>query len=576
MDTYTWDNHLPCLNPHCKSHGKPHPNCRCYGMAEGGEVAQRCSGPHKEDCEYYMAEGGEIDPSQVVPDQESIDPSLVQVNEPIKPDEVRLDSDSYLEQAKAGAEGLAKGVLGDAAKYAEVKSGISTKEDIERREKDFPATASATKTVGRVAPFLLGPEGAGAKVLFNMLTGVSYAASDNITKALMDQPGGDLNGAVANTLIDGGLDGLMYSLTDGLFSAAGKSKIVQDPKWIKKAEDTLIELANKPINKALEATGAYALFHSGQKAATEIAEYGAIKKYLQPYIEKIIDKPLSKANQYVGDAVLNTLIKTNYFSIPSVIKYAQKIAAGQSALSHAIEGIFKSVETGVRKELKPEASEKIDDWVKSGGVDKEIEEDASQGFASGGAVQSPRQAFAVAYPMQNTMLSATRGRVYKYLNSIRPTPNQPKLPFDSETPQKEKQKQYKSALEVAANPISVLDKVSNGTVTPQDMRHLTQMYPEVYGHMSSKLTERIVNAQLSGEKPSYKKRQAMSLFLGASLDSTFTPQAIAAVQMTYAMKGQPQQQGTKQTKDTSKLSKAVPSYLTSEQARVQRQQNQKS
>jgi hypothetical protein len=47
--------YLPCLNPNCKSHGKPHPNCRCYGMAEGGKVSSYCSTkkPHKPDCMYY-------------------------------------------------------------------------------------------------------------------------------------------------------------------------------------------------------------------------------------------------------------------------------------------------------------------------------------------------------------------------------------------------------------------------------------------------------------------------------------------------------------------------------------------
>ena len=55
---------LPCLNPHCKSHGKPHPNCRCYSggesYAEGGEVENYCSQnkPHQKYCEYF-ADGGE-------------------------------------------------------------------------------------------------------------------------------------------------------------------------------------------------------------------------------------------------------------------------------------------------------------------------------------------------------------------------------------------------------------------------------------------------------------------------------------------------------------------------------------
>lgn len=46
----------PCKNRACKSFGVAHPNCRCYGLAKGGEVGYMCSkdSMHKEDCEYFM------------------------------------------------------------------------------------------------------------------------------------------------------------------------------------------------------------------------------------------------------------------------------------------------------------------------------------------------------------------------------------------------------------------------------------------------------------------------------------------------------------------------------------------
>jgi hypothetical protein len=81
-----YDAGLPCLNPHCKSHGKPHPNCRCYStkemLADGGEVSKlsywvpgmhhklrycALGMPHKEGCEYIskqdtksFADGGKV------------------------------------------------------------------------------------------------------------------------------------------------------------------------------------------------------------------------------------------------------------------------------------------------------------------------------------------------------------------------------------------------------------------------------------------------------------------------------------------------------------------------------------
>lgn len=65
MATYgAYNAGLPCKNASCKSHGVPHPNCRCYGgdMAEGGEVESFCASDraHNKDCEYY-AEGGLVE-----------------------------------------------------------------------------------------------------------------------------------------------------------------------------------------------------------------------------------------------------------------------------------------------------------------------------------------------------------------------------------------------------------------------------------------------------------------------------------------------------------------------------------
>jgi len=54
-----YDAGLPCKNPHCKSQGQPHPNCRCYGnMAHGGKAESFCDKPrtHFAGCEY-LAEG---------------------------------------------------------------------------------------------------------------------------------------------------------------------------------------------------------------------------------------------------------------------------------------------------------------------------------------------------------------------------------------------------------------------------------------------------------------------------------------------------------------------------------------
>lgn len=636
MDPYS--KGLPCLNPHCKSHGKPHPNCRCYSggenFAEGGEVGF-CSEAreHNHDCEYHLADGGEVPkfddlpgraPKEKVPSFDDIPVSGQKVAAPTAepvpsfeniptegvpeaaPPVAPEKPTDYVELAKAAAEGLAQGFGTDLAKVAEIKLGISTPEAIEQREKDYPLTHVASKGAGFVGALAAGPARllaakAGSTILKqlagNLAIAGAYKSADNITKSLLGEEV-DPKETVASSVLDAGLDALMYTATDGLFSATKAAKVLQDGKWVKGAEDAMISLADKPVTTALSGAAAHyypeaaghipgvigeSVKHLGGAYGNNLLggalETAAIKKFLGPYIEKVIGKPLTKANQYVGDAILNQLIKTDYFAVPTAIRFAQRVAAGTSKLNPAIEGLFKSAGHTVHELATEENKKAISDWVENGGTDKELVEDnqSAMGFADGGEVGSPapKHAFATAYPVQNIMLNQIRGRAYGYLNSIRPQKNESKLPFDAPTPQKIKEKEYSKALGFAAKPLSILNHVSKGDLTPGDLTHFTQMYPEVYQHISAQMTKKITEAQLKGEKPSYKKRQAMSLFLGVNLDSTFTPQAISTIQGIYAMKKQSQQAAPPAAK-TKTLSKAAPSYLTDAQARTQREQNQKA
>lgn len=87
---YAYDAGLPCLNPHCKSHGAPHPNCRCYSsgehFAEGGEVSKLryCAQgmEHQDGCEY--AKGGRVSDREVTQQRGELkesEGSLVGTNE---------------------------------------------------------------------------------------------------------------------------------------------------------------------------------------------------------------------------------------------------------------------------------------------------------------------------------------------------------------------------------------------------------------------------------------------------------------------------------------------------------------
>lgn len=98
---YAYDAGLPCLNPHCKSHGRPHPNCRCYSSGEhfagGGEVSKLryCAHgmPHDASCEY--AHGGGVS-------EQGRD--IRHGNKQIDPKEVELSKHFAREEAKGRAQ----------------------------------------------------------------------------------------------------------------------------------------------------------------------------------------------------------------------------------------------------------------------------------------------------------------------------------------------------------------------------------------------------------------------------------------------------------------------------------------
>ncbi len=113
--TSAYDAGLPCLNPHCKSHGKPHPNCRCYSggeaYAKGGEVSRLryCAHgkPHMSDCSY--ARGGVSEQGKDVRHgHKQVDPDQVEMSKHFAKEEAKGRA-QHERTIKPNIKGLADG-----------------------------------------------------------------------------------------------------------------------------------------------------------------------------------------------------------------------------------------------------------------------------------------------------------------------------------------------------------------------------------------------------------------------------------------------------------------------------------
>lgn len=143
-------------------------------------------------------------------------------------------------------------------------------------------------------------------------------------------------------------------------------------------------------------------------------------------------------------------------------------------------------------------------------------------------------------PSYAQSFSATTARAVEYLASIRPD-TAPRAPLDSKLPPSSFAKsKYDRALETAQQPLTVLKRIKQGTLTPDDITTLKTIYPAMYQSLSNKMMSQIVESVHKGTTIPYHIRLQLSSFLGQPLDSTMTPQSVQSIQMQAVSKGQDQ------------------------------------
>lgn len=668
----TWDaNHdpisagkyLPCMNPSCKSHGKPHPNCRCWGQKEaffagGGEVESYCGSDraHNSDCEYF-AEGGEALPSfeatQPLGNAEAVAlPSFEETTEIALPEfeaTEELPEEKYGslgQQALAGVEGLAKGVAGPLATFAQTEILGMDPEGIKGRAAANPATSAIAEGVGLVGGLFTGvgeaallakvaakvaPIAEGASILSRVgmkaaqgaIEAGLYQGGDEASKALLGE--GDPTAPVAAALTNVGTAALFGGVAGGVFGsiadkAAGSAKAalesINDEKLEKSFRSMLVgygagafktaeELPHGLLDEMSAALDPkmfklgtqmfdFAQDKGKQKVVGETARvmgahFGPVgyvaANAAAPYIEKAMGGPLTNLQkQYVVPVVMKALASGDTQGIGQAIRYGKMVAKGAADIADNVDSLFS---VGAQKAFNYGQSEqeraKTKEYLEQNGLGQQMQNSATgegiqaQGFARGGSVDplpvEKVNGIARLYPDQNAMIATAKGRVVGHLNSLRPTDGM-KLPFDKKPSRKDADKRYDRAIDIANKPLSVFEYMRKGTLRPDDVKDLATMYPELKGSLDRALTERIMKAQLNGEKPTYKKRQMMSLFLGAPLSSEMLPQSIQAAQGVFrnqdAAKAQIGQ-AQKNKKGTAPLSKADDNAWTSDQAAQKRQ-----
>jgi len=108
---------------------------------------------------------------------------------------------------------------------------------------------------------------------------------------------------------------------------------------------------------------------------------------------------------------------------------------------------------------------------------------------------------------------------------------------------------FNRGLEIAQNPMRILDHVAAGTLTPEHLTAAETIYPRLLAEMRTQALDRLTTEVSKGHRIPYQSRLSLAAFLNQPLDSTMTPASVQANQLAWASPSrqsttpQPQQPG---------------------------------
>jgi len=273
--------------------------------------------------------------------------------------------------------------------------------------------------------------------------------------------------------------------------------------------------------------------------------------------------PLMKAlTKDAPDAVRLSMLKyigsnqqVDSAAFKAMTDVARAVYRGEAAVTRATRGVLRSGSKVVsEKDVSQNDRDKLDKQLLA------LKQDPTPLMNVGGDMGHY-------LPDHSTVTATMAAQAVNYLNSLRPDTDK-KMPFDAKIPADPvKKAAFNRALDIAENPLIVLNSVKEGSVTPSDLTTLQNVSPGLYARMREKLNNEIINFTAEENDIPYKTRLGLALFLGQPLDSTMTPMGIQAAQPK--MPAQPQMaQGMKPTATgMQKLSKLGPGAATQGQQR---------
>lgn len=252
----------------------------------------------------------------------------------------------------------------------------------------------------------------------------------------------------------------------------------------------------------------------------------------------------------------NQPIKSEGFK--AMVEFLHNSVKGENMFAKATSAIFKSGSEVLGKSAIPDSKdrEKLDKIV------TQLQEHPDKVAQMAGAGHLGHY-----MPDQQAAATQTTTTALQYLQQLKPRPFQPS-PLDRPIdPTPAQTARYNRALDIAQQPLVVMQHIKDGTLQMTDLQDLKAMYPTMYTRIAQKLTSEMIGKHANEEPIPYKTKLGLSLFLGQPLDSSMMPNNIMAAQpMPASQPPQTPSQGAKPTtKASTTMNKNAKSFQTASQ-----------
>jgi hypothetical protein len=296
--------------------------------------------------------------------------------------------------------------------------------------------------------------------------------------------------------------------------------------------------------------------------ATALIGHNPALGLLMAGLTKVLGRDLPDATRLAMLKFLGSNKSIEPSAFKNMVEYIHATIKGENLTSKAVENVFKAGKEVLPQSQFPNEKDrnKLDKQL------KQLRSNPDPLLKSGGntSYYLPEHGEAIGQTAQNAV---------NYLNSIRPNTERAK-PLDSKPiPSQTEQSEYNRALNIAQQPLILLDKIKQGTLNQSEVQILQKLYPSLYSKLSTKLLDQISNPKDTNQPIiPYKTRLALSTFLGQPLDSTLTPQSIQAAQSPAIKQKQNEENAKNNIKafQAKSLDKLPNQYQTPAQAREQR------